>query len=164
MGVESRGDEHEAGVERPHGRLDELDATLRSADAPASYDEIVREAKRAVADTLQAAEVGRLVRCLPDDVRDELGEDVARDAFAELLTSFSVYRVYPPVGDELVAEAVAAASASRPDLADAIATLTPLVTAGDTELSRRFGQTTGPVMAAPGPRSSLRTSAARRRR
>jgi (1->4)-alpha-D-glucan 1-alpha-D-glucosylmutase len=129
------------------GRLDELDATLRSADAPASYDEIVREAKRAVADTLQAAEVGRLVRCLPDDVRDELGEDVARDAFAELLTSFSVYRVYPPVGDELVAEAVAAASASRPDLADAIATLAPLVTAGDTELSRRFGQTTGPVMA-----------------
>lgn len=127
--------------------LDELDAALRTGDVPASYDEIVRDAKRAVADTLQAAEVGRLVRCLPDEVRDRLGADVARDAFAELLTSFSVYRVYPPVGDELVAEAVAAASASRPDLADAIATLAPLVSAGGTELSRRFGQTTGPVMA-----------------
>ncbi|SDQ46895.1 malto-oligosyltrehalose synthase [Microbacterium sp. cf332] len=128
-------------------RLDELDATLRSDGTPASYADIVHDAKRAVADTIQAAEVGRLVRGLPAGVRDELGDDVARDAFAELLTSFSVYRVYPPVGDELVAEAVAAASASRPDLAPAIAAIAPLVTAEGTELSRRFGQTTGPVMA-----------------
>ncbi len=133
-------------------RLDELDAALRDAaprsdKTPAPYADIVHEAKRAVADTIQAAEVGRLVRRLPDDVREQLGEDVARDAFAELLTSFSVYRVYPPLGDELVAEAVAAASASRPDLADAVAVIAPLVTAEGTELSRRFGQTTGPVMA-----------------
>ena len=127
--------------------LDELDAALRPDAAPAGYDDIVREAKRTVADTIQAAEVGRLVRLLPEDLRDDLGDDLARDAFAELLTSFSVYRTYPPAGAELVAAAVAAASDSRPDLADAIARLAPLVAAGDTELSRRFGQTTGPVMA-----------------
>ncbi|QLD12131.1 malto-oligosyltrehalose synthase [Microbacterium oleivorans] len=127
--------------------LDELDAALRPDGADAGYDDVVRVAKRAVADTIQAAEVGRLVRSLPADVREELGDDLARDAFAELLTSFSVYRVYPPAGSELVAEAVAAASAARPDLAEAVAVLAPLVTSGDTELSRRFGQTTGPVMA-----------------
>ncbi|MEH3088339.1 MAG: malto-oligosyltrehalose synthase [Microbacterium arborescens] len=127
--------------------LDELDTALRPDAAPAAYDDIVREAKRAVADTIQAAEVGRLVRLLPADLRAELGDDLARDAFAELLTSFSVYRVYPPVGAELVDAAVAAASASRPDLAETIARLAPLVAAGGTELSRRFGQTTGPVMA-----------------
>lgn len=127
--------------------LDALDAAIRSDAVPSDYADIVREAKRAVADTIQAAEVGRLVRGLPDDVRDDLGADVARDAFAELLTSFSVYRVYPPAGAALVAEAVAAASDARPDLADAIAVLAPLATTGDTELSRRFGQTTGPVMA-----------------
>lgn len=129
------------------GALDALDAELRADTAPETYDDIVRDAKRTVAGTIQAAEVGRLVRCLPADVRDRLGDDIAREAFAELLTSFSVYRVYPPAGSELVAEAVAAASESRPDLAEAIAALAPLVTAGDTELSRRFGQTTGPVMA-----------------
>lgn len=127
--------------------LDSLDDVLRDADAPGDYPAIVQDAKRTIADTLQAAEVGRLVRCLPDDVRGRLGDGTARDAFAELLTSFSVYRVYPPAGAELVAEAAAAASASRPDLAEAIAALVPLVSEGDTELSRRFGQTTGPVMA-----------------
>ncbi len=127
--------------------LDALDAAIRSDAVPADYADIVREAKRTVADTIQAAEVGRLVRCLPDDVRDDLGADTAREAFAELLTCFSVYRVYPPAGAELVDEAVAAACAARPDLAEAIAVIAPLATTGDTELSRRFGQTTGPVMA-----------------
>ncbi|KAA9089039.1 malto-oligosyltrehalose synthase [Microbacterium radiodurans] len=126
--------------------LDALDADLADA-APTAYADIVREAKRAVADTIQAAEVGRLVRGLPADVREPLGEEVARDALAQLLTAFSVYRVYPPVGAEIVADAVAAATTDRPDLADALATLAPLVAEPGTELARRFAQTTGPVMA-----------------
>jgi (1->4)-alpha-D-glucan 1-alpha-D-glucosylmutase len=70
--------------------------------------------KREIADTSQAAEVGRLIRCLPDAVRAHLGDDRARDAFAELLAAFPVYRAYLPAGRELLADAVATASARRP--------------------------------------------------
>lgn len=127
-----------------------LDADLRAATGlPPStgWADLVHSTKRAVADTAQAAEVGRLVRCLPGGVRDSLGVDVARDALAELLTAFPVYRSYLPAGREHVRHAAAEAAERRPDLARAIAAIEPLIGDPGLELSRRFMQTTGPVMA-----------------
>lgn len=125
--------------------LTAVDTALRGA--PADWNDLIAGTKREIADTSQAAEVGRLVRVLPPDVRESLGADVARDALAELLAAFPVYRAYLPTGTEHVAHAAAAASARRPDLADPIAALAPLAAEAGTEFSRRFMQTTGPVMA-----------------
>ncbi|MBM7461970.1 malto-oligosyltrehalose synthase [Microbacterium dextranolyticum] len=111
------------------------------------WDELIARTKRDVADTSQAAEVGRLVRCLPAEARETLGDAVARDALAELLTRFDVYRAYLPAGADRLARAAAEASAHRPDLAEAVARLVPLIADADAELSHRFMQTTGPVMA-----------------
>ncbi|GAA3906020.1 malto-oligosyltrehalose synthase [Microbacterium invictum] len=131
-------------------RLDELDAALRrETGLPVfpGWQNLIHETKREVATTAQAAEVARLVRCLPPVVRDGLGGGVAADALAELLASFPVYRSYLPAGHQHIAHAVADATARRPDLADALTTLARLVADGGLEFSRRFMQTTGPVMA-----------------
>jgi len=125
--------------------LTALDEQLRGERL--SWPAMIAATKREIADTSQAAEVGRLIRCLPDETRRAVGDDRARDAFAELLAAFPVYRAYLPAGSEHVADAVASASARRPDLADELAVLAALVGDADSELSRRFMQTTGPVMA-----------------
>jgi len=130
--------------------LTSLDAALRADSGlpPAeSWADLIHGTKRAVADAAQAAEVRRLVRCLPASVRDALGADVARDALAELLACFPVYRSYLPDGREHLDHAAAEAAARRPDLARAVAAIAPLVADPGLELSRRFMQTTGPVMA-----------------
>lgn len=126
--------------------LDDLDRALRGA--PADAVSLIATAKREVADTSQAAEVGRMMRVLPAADRADLPEDATlRDALAELLTWFPVYRSYLPAGTDHVDHAVRAASAARPDLAETIAALGRLAAEAGTEFSRRFMQTTGPVMA-----------------
>jgi len=125
--------------------LTALDERLRGA--PVAWAEMIAATKREIADTSQAAEVGRLIRCLPASVREQLGDDRVRDAFAELLAAFPVYRAYLPAGREHLAEALASASARRPDLGEELAALAALVGDTDSELSRRFMQTTGPVTA-----------------
>ena len=130
--------------------LTALDARLRTdTGLPPSpgWADLTHETKRGVADTSQAAEVGRLVRCLPAPVRDALGSDVARDALAELLACFPVYRSYLPDGREHLDRAAAEAASRRPDLVRAVAAIAPLLADPGLELSRRFMQTTGPVMA-----------------
>ncbi|MGB4777912.1 malto-oligosyltrehalose synthase, partial [Microbacterium sp.] len=122
--------------------LTAIDTRLRGHDA--DWAELIAATKREVADTSQAAEVGRLVRALPSGCG--LDRARARDAIAELLAAFPVYRAYLPAGTEYVAHAVTAASARRPDLADAIRALAPAVLAGG-EFTTRFMQTTGPVTA-----------------
>jgi len=138
-----------------HG-LTRLDAELRadSGLAPAQgWEDLIHDTKRAIADDAQAAEVRRLVASLPRDILDALeaeggdGAEVARDALAELLANFPVYRSYLPAGREHLDRAADAASARRPDLADAIARLVPVIADPGQETSRRFMQTTGPVMA-----------------
>lgn len=127
-----------------------IDADLRAAtglDPAPAWEDLIRDSKRAIADSAQAAEVRRLVSCLPEPLRDSLGREVARDAFAELLAHFPVYRSYLPAGLEHLTHAAAAASAHRPDLAHAITALVPLIGDPGQELSRRFMQTTGPVTA-----------------
>ncbi|MFH8250091.1 malto-oligosyltrehalose synthase [Microbacterium sp. B2969] len=125
-------------------RLDALDERLRVETglppAPA-YADLVHETKRTIVDTILVSEVRRLVRCLPEPV------ERAEDALAELLACFPVYRSYLPAGREHLDAAEAEASARRPDLGDAIATLIPLLGDPSLEVSRRFEQTTGPVMA-----------------
>ncbi len=130
--------------------LAEIDAELRRAtslDPAAEWSDLIHDTKRNVADTAQAAEVRRLVGCVPAAVREELGDDVVRDALAELLANFPVYRSYLPAGQEHLRHAAAEASARRADLAGAVELLVPLVADPAHELSRRFMQTTGPVTA-----------------
>lgn len=125
--------------------LTDLDSALRGHAEP--WAELIATTKREIADTSQAAEVGRLIRNLPAPVRAGLGDDLARDALAELLAAFPVYRAYLPAGTDHVAHAAAEASTRRSDLAAAIDALAPLAAEAGTEFSRRFMQTTGPVMA-----------------
>jgi len=130
----------------PAGRagLDALDAQLRieTGLGPApSWGELIHGTKRQIADTIQASEVARLVRLLPIPVPG------AREALAELLALFPTYRSYLPAGLAWLDEAAEAASAARPELAEAIAALVPLLADGSSELAQRFQQTTGPVMA-----------------
>lgn len=129
--------------------LTALDERLRGGEL--SWPALIHDTKRAVADTSQAAEVGRLLRCLPAALRDHWGEATLRDALAEILAAFPVYRAYLPAGGEHVQHAAAAAARARPDLADTIDALVPVVADparfGADEFSRRFMQTTGPVMA-----------------
>ncbi len=130
--------------------LTRLDAHLRAdtdVPDPGGYAETIHETKRMIADTIQVSEIRRLVRLLPDALRERLGVDVAQDAFAELLTAFPVYRSYLPAGAEHLRDAADAAIAHRPDLASPIHALVPLIADDASELSRRFMQTTGPVMA-----------------
>ncbi|MFG6493294.1 malto-oligosyltrehalose synthase [Microbacterium sp. P03] len=128
--------------------LDALDARLRAGTdlpEPQSWHELIHDTKRDVADTTQAAEVGRLVRTLPASI--DLPPERARDALAELLACFPTYRSYLPAGRRWLAQAAAAASAHRPDLTDAIDALVPVLADPSEEVAQRFQQTAGPVMA-----------------
>lgn len=128
--------------------LDALDARLRDASGlpTTTYADLIHDTKRMVADTIQDAEIRRLVRGLPATLRQSQGP-MAADALAELLACFPVYRSYLPAGREWLAQAAAEASDRRPDLAETIAALVPVLADPSLEVARRFQQTTGPVMA-----------------
>ena len=105
-----------------------LDAQLRAdtrGGDPLDYPDLIHETKRMIADTIQRAEIARLVRELPD--LDSTAAAQAHDALAELLACFPVYRSYLPAGREQLDRAAAEASARRPDLADTIARLVPVL-------------------------------------
>ncbi|MEJ7649836.1 MAG: malto-oligosyltrehalose synthase [Nakamurella sp.] len=118
--------------------LDELDARLRGA--PADWHALVHDAKRAVADGILRSEVLRLARLVPEI-------DRADDAIAELLACFPVYRSYLPEGADHVRQAVDAAVAARPDLAEVIELVASRLEQVGSEVSVRFQQTSGMVMA-----------------
>ncbi|WOQ69358.1 malto-oligosyltrehalose synthase [Microbacterium limosum] len=125
-------------------RLDALDAALRTdtgLPAGTSWHDLIHDTKRTIAETIQAAEVARLVRLLDEPVTG------AADALAELLACVAVYRSYLPAGREHLDAAVAEALRRRPDLAGAIDVIGPQLADPEREVSRRFEQTTGPVMA-----------------
>ncbi len=128
--------------------LDRLDAFVRAEtgieSAPA-YPDLIHSTKRIIADSIQAAEVRRLVRELPATV--DLDTGVATDALAEVLACFPVYRSYLPAGRENLALAVGEARRRRPDLEEPLARLEPFLADPALPLARRFQQTTGPVMA-----------------
>lgn len=135
--------------------LDALDARLRSG-APADYAAMILGTKRAVADGMLRSEILRLARLVTaagrsggpsDGLSGDLSVDVAADALAQVIAAFPVYRTYLPTGEHVLREACAAAAASRPDLADVLEVLLPLLLKPQTELGRRFQQTSGMVMA-----------------
>ncbi len=116
------------------------------------FHEMIHGTKRGIADGILRSEVLRIARLVPADAGLDAG--VAADAIAELLTCFPVYRSYLPGGAEYLAEAVRDAQVRRPDLADTITALHPLLNPfldggpGElTELAQRFQQTSGMVMA-----------------
>ncbi|MET0297771.1 MAG: malto-oligosyltrehalose synthase, partial [Microbacterium sp.] len=119
--------------------LDELDARLRGGEQ--SWHDLIHTTKRMIADTIQVAEIRRLVRELPAPVDD------AEDALAELLACFPVYRSYLPAGVEHLHSAAADAAVRRPELAASIDALVGVLADPRTAAARRFQQTTGPVMA-----------------
>ena len=116
----------------------------RSADCA----DLIHDTKRMIADTIQRAEVLRLVARARRDPDDERRRG-RTTPLAELLACFPVYRSYLPAGREhLDAGRRARRRARRPDLADAIDRLVPvLADPAHPTVARRFQQTTGLVMA-----------------
>jgi (1->4)-alpha-D-glucan 1-alpha-D-glucosylmutase len=110
-----------------------------TADDATSAEHIARGKRQAIGTILQA-ELSRLAR-LVDDVPG------ARDALAELVIAFRVYRSYEPDGDEDLVAAVDAVHAARSDLDDAVSALLPRLRDPADELCTRFQQVTGAVMA-----------------
>lgn len=133
----------------PGGALPLASLDERVRGAAADWVEMITATKREVATTSQHAEVGRIIRALPEDAREALEDDERLDsALVELLAAFEVYRAYLPAGEHHVHAAVAAASERRPDLSEPIRAVADLVLREPSgELARRFMQTTGPVMA-----------------
>jgi (1->4)-alpha-D-glucan 1-alpha-D-glucosylmutase len=125
--------------------LNALDAELRGTTEPADYAAMILGTKRAIADGILRAEVLRLARQVPSDAG--LSEDAAADAIAQIIAAFPVYRTYLPTGEDVLREACAAAAGSRPDLSGTVDVLLPLLLKPETELGRRFQQTSGMVMA-----------------
>lgn len=120
---------------------DRLDALYRelTGDELTAHEHVER-GKRNAASTILQAEVSRLARLVPE-VPD------ARDAIAELVVRFPVYRSYLPEGRDHLDEALAAARAARPDLGETYDALLPRLTDPADELCSRFQQLTGAVMA-----------------
>ncbi|MGS0686897.1 malto-oligosyltrehalose synthase [Nakamurella sp. GG22] len=120
--------------------LDRLDTQLRDGlrvDWPA----MTRATKRAVADGILRSEVLRLARLVPDLPAD------TDDAIAELLSSFSVYRTYLPLGREYLDEALERAISNRPELTDTLRAVVERLDDPASEFTIRLQQTSGMVMA-----------------
>ncbi|WP_306232926.1 malto-oligosyltrehalose synthase [Agrococcus beijingensis] len=128
--------------------LDELDARLRGGEH-VDWAELTHRTKRRIADGILRAEVLRLER----EVRaaDAWGHQGApadtADAIAELLACFPVYRSYLPDGLEHLGTAAERAKGHRPELADTIDALLPVLGNARHEAALRFQQTSGMVMA-----------------
>ena len=123
---------------------------------------VERTAKRMITSGPLRAEILRLARLVPAAAdahnlteagalpRPFASEDDVADALAEIAVAFPVYRTYFPhvPGEaELVDQTCRQAAGERPDLAETIMALAPLLTDPATELCVRFQQTTGMIMA-----------------
>jgi (1->4)-alpha-D-glucan 1-alpha-D-glucosylmutase len=122
--------------------LDDLDTQLRGG-LRVEWPVLTRSTKRAVADGILRSEVLRLARLVPDVV----DADAAADAIAELLSSFSVYRTYLPVGAQYLDEALERAVATRPEIEPVLREIAVRLGDVGSEFSVRFQQTSGMVMA-----------------
>ncbi|MBM6620652.1 malto-oligosyltrehalose synthase [Micrococcaceae bacterium RIT802] len=130
--------------------------TVLSEVAPVEgYHPMIHDTKRAIADGLLHSEVLRLARLVPAGA--DLEPEAVTDAIAEILSCFPVYRSYLPDGADHLEQAVIAARIHRPDIAETITALHPLLNPSDGtkddggaqlgELATRFQQTSGMVMA-----------------
>lgn len=134
-------------------RLDALETTLQAerdpaaAADPVSWTELVYSGKRAIADGILQSEVRRLARLLPEVANSEPSIAAVRDALAELIAWFPVYRSYLPVGRHELDAAVRLARQRRPDLDATITALLPYLGDPGHPAAVRFQQTSGMVMA-----------------
>lgn len=124
--------------------LDALDAELRGG-ASVDYEEMIHGTKRRITDGILHSEMRRLARLVP--AGSGVAADTAADALSEIIAAFPVYRSYLPEGEGILKEACDLAARRRPDLADAVHALLPLLLDASAELGRRFQQTSGMVMA-----------------
>ncbi|MDR6505380.1 malto-oligosyltrehalose synthase [Arthrobacter oryzae] len=124
--------------------LDQLDGRLRGGE-PADYEEMIRGTKRRITDGILHSEILRLGRLVPAEAG--LEAEPAADAISEIIAAFPVYRTYLPFGEEVLKEACSLAARNRPDLAQAVALLQPLLLDSRSALAQRFQQTSGMVMA-----------------
>ncbi|MRJ76770.1 malto-oligosyltrehalose synthase [Aeromicrobium sp. SMF47] len=110
---------------------------------PTDYAAVEEQARRLITGSILVAEVRRIAGLLRD-----VEVDAAREAVAETMIAFGVYRSYlPEVGDEW-SRAIDRATARRPDLSGALATLDEQVRGNpDGELATRIQQTSGMVVA-----------------
>ncbi|GAA1477689.1 hypothetical protein GCM10009623_21350 [Nocardioides aestuarii] len=123
--------------------LGELEDRLRGA--PVDWHAMVHDAKRAVADGSLLAETRRIARELAAHV-DHDADDLT-DVVAELLACMPVYRSYLPEGRDHLEAAFVAARDHRPDLADLLDDISPVLHDGAADATQRFQQTSGMVMA-----------------
>ncbi|HEX5087582.1 MAG TPA: malto-oligosyltrehalose synthase [Nocardioides sp.] len=120
------------------------EAELDDVSGSVDFAALSHDTKRSVADGSLQAEVRRIVRELPPD---GLPDDLVRDAVAELLACFPVYRSYLPLGVEHLVLAFATARARRPDLLVGLDALEPVLSDPAQPAALRFQQTSGMVMA-----------------
>ena len=105
-----------------------------------SFAEHVEQGKRMVVTSLLPAEVRRMAALAPE-VTD------AGAALGEVAVAFEVYRSYLPDGVGHLDRALATAGKRRPDLAAALAALSPRLHDPDDELARRLQQLSGATTA-----------------
>jgi (1->4)-alpha-D-glucan 1-alpha-D-glucosylmutase len=130
----------------------------RLTGGPGRFAPVAHAARREVAGTLLAAEIGRLARLATQADNPALagvsGHDL-RTVLAELLAGFEVYRAYlvpgEPAGQATVAVVRAAAAIARRQLPGrlhaALRAITGLALGGQAEFAVAFQQTCGPVQA-----------------
>ncbi|MGW5717728.1 malto-oligosyltrehalose synthase [Amycolatopsis sp. NPDC003865] len=107
------------------------------------YHRVEAEARRLVTDRILVAEVRRIANLLRG-----IDQDAAREAVAETMIAFPVYRSYLPEGAGHWAAAIDGAKTARPDLAATLDALDAQVRAEpDGELATRLQQTSGMVVA-----------------
>ncbi|MDT7799542.1 MAG: (1-_4)-alpha-D-glucan 1-alpha-D-glucosylmutase [Actinomycetota bacterium] len=107
------------------------------------YHDVEAEARRLVTDRILVAEVRRIAALLRFEDTEQ-----AREAVAETMVAFPVYRSYLPEGGQHWATAIAVAREARPDLGAALDALDAQVRAEPGgELATRIQQTSGMVVA-----------------
>jgi len=124
--------------------LDALDTELRGRAQPLDWTTLIRITKRRITDTILNSEVLRLER---EYVAAHGEREHVADALSELLACFPVYRSYLPSGQEHLEEAAILAKRARPELAETIDSLVPVLSDPEEQVALRFQQTSGMVMA-----------------
>jgi (1->4)-alpha-D-glucan 1-alpha-D-glucosylmutase len=132
--------------------LDLLDSRLRESPDPVSWEQLIHDTKRGVADGILRSEVLRLERDLGRSVAEAAADEsapmsVVGDSLAELLACFPVYRSYLPLGLEHLEEAARRGKEHRPELGATIDELLPALSDPANPVAVRFQQTSGMVMA-----------------
>jgi (1->4)-alpha-D-glucan 1-alpha-D-glucosylmutase len=108
----------------------------------------LEQGKRLIATTILQAELRRIARGIRAAEPELPIDDVTVvAALTELAVAFGVYRSYQPEGDDRLVEAIEVAVRRRPELAEAIGQIRPLLANGDREVTVRFEQATGAIMA-----------------